>query len=190
MREIWDRIESWLTANAPKVLAELRPGADESVLTSVEQQLQVRFPESARESYLIHDGAQGEALLGYWQFLSLEQMLIAWKKLKNGYDKGYFAESGGPGCKDLAGVGFPIGPIQPHWWNPKWIPFAESEGHHFCFDLDPTKGGRASQVLMWDRSLDKRKLLAPSFEEWWREFADDLERGRRVQDRRGVLRKA
>jgi cell wall assembly regulator SMI1 len=184
LRKTWDRIEAWLSRHAPDILAELCDGADEADLRWAEEQIGVTFPKSVRESYLIHDGADGVALLGYWDFLSVNQMVTAWKKLKQCYDKRYFA----PEPDQLPeGDGTPKSPIQPHWWNRKWIPFTESDGHHFCMDLDPADGGVAGQVLMWDRAMGDRVLLGESFEGWWKQFAADLESGVRAPDSEGVL---
>src|SRR5436190_1188967 len=123
MRKIWHRIESWLSQHTPDIRADLHKGAHEKELRSVEQQLGVRFPVSVRECYRIHNRADGYALLGGWEFLSLDQMLDNWKWLKKIYDEGHFRESGGPGCQRLEGVADARRPVRRHWWNPKWIPF-------------------------------------------------------------------
>lgn len=176
-----------MSRHAPEILAELREGTDERQLRSVEQQLGVRFPASVRECYRIHDGASGHALLDYWEFLSLDQMLAAWKTLKQYYDEGVFRESGGSGFERLEGEASSRGPIRRQWWNPKWIPFTNCDGHHLCMDFDPAKGGKVTQVLMFDRALGWRELLARSFKEWWQNFASDLEHGTVVLNSEGVL---
>lgn len=44
MSEIWKRMKTWLNANAPHILDDLNPPADEKAFTAIEKHLGVEFP--------------------------------------------------------------------------------------------------------------------------------------------------
>ncbi|HEY1065229.1 MAG TPA: SMI1/KNR4 family protein [Pirellulales bacterium] len=183
MQNVWTRIETWLSEHAPHALAELCDPAEAADLDWAEKAIGATLPASVRESYLIHDGADGVAFLGYWDFLSLGEMVATWKRIKEAYDAGYFAAPGEP----LEGTGVAHGPVRPQGWNPKWIPFAERDEVFVCLDLDPDQEGVVGQLLLWDPSSPERELVAESFEGWWQTFADELESGERALDADGAL---
>jgi len=54
------RIDAWLEAHAPEVLARLRPGASEEELAGAETALGRALPTSLRTSYGAHDGAKDD----------------------------------------------------------------------------------------------------------------------------------
>jgi cell wall assembly regulator SMI1 len=56
MRDLWDRLERWITENVPEWLEQLNPGASEEEIAKAERELGVRFPEDFRESLKIHNG--------------------------------------------------------------------------------------------------------------------------------------
>jgi cell wall assembly regulator SMI1 len=92
MKEYWDRIERWLTANAPDILKDMRPGASADDIRWAEQQLGCAFPEEVREWCTIHNGSESCALLEYWDFHSLAEAVEAWRSLRRLYDSGSFNE--------------------------------------------------------------------------------------------------
>jgi cell wall assembly regulator SMI1 len=82
MLKSWERIEHWLSQNAPDILAELCEGATTEDIRWAEEQIGCVFPESFKLSHLLHDGSDGCALLEYWDFYSLTEIVRAWKSLK------------------------------------------------------------------------------------------------------------
>src|SRR5262249_39429588 len=56
MKQIWERIHTWLRQHAPAVLDSLRPGATEETLRAAEEAMGVKLPADVRQSYRIHDG--------------------------------------------------------------------------------------------------------------------------------------
>jgi cell wall assembly regulator SMI1 len=80
MKRIWDRIHVWLAANAPHVLASLRPGASEEQLRAAEATMGCRLPDDVRAAYRIHDGQEHghDLLYGRW-WGSLENVVEWWQ---------------------------------------------------------------------------------------------------------------
>jgi cell wall assembly regulator SMI1 len=97
MQDIWNRIELWLTANAPKVLASLQFGASEAEIHQTEAILGVQFPEEVKQYFQIHNGQldQAETFIPYrlppedipyveaspcggWRLLSLKNAVSEW----------------------------------------------------------------------------------------------------------------
>lgn len=56
----WDRIETWLAANAPRTLATLSGPADEDDVRGAERALEVTFPPGLVASLRRHNGVRGE----------------------------------------------------------------------------------------------------------------------------------
>ena len=178
MMEAWARIERWLTAHAPAILADIRPGASATDIRAAEAQLGYTFPEVVREWFATHDGSTSCALLEYWDLYSLAEVVAAWKSLKTLYDDGTFSEFESD----------PVGPIRREWWHPAWIPLTgEPSGNHLCLDLAPEEGGCVGQVITWVHDDSVREMVAPTFPAWFRQLADGLEAGAYKVDREGVL---
>ena len=85
MRNIWARIENWLSTNAPEMIDELLPGASDQEIYQAEKSLGIQFPKDVKESYRIHNG-QNESIdnlvLGH-QLLSLKEIIRVWKVWKD-----------------------------------------------------------------------------------------------------------
>jgi cell wall assembly regulator SMI1 len=170
MRDVWDRIEAWLSANAPNVLEGLNSGASEAALQEAEAYLGVAFPADVRESYGIHNGQPRDApgLTDGGEFLSLERMREEWQLWKDPLDGG-----------DFDGItSEPQEPIRNDWWHPKWIPLTyDGAGNHLCLDLDPAPGGNLGQIITMWHDDGERTVEAPSFRAWLEELVANLESG-------------
>jgi cell wall assembly regulator SMI1 len=168
MRVIWSRIEKWLAANAPEILADLEPGTAAAEISEAEKYLKVTFPEDLKDSLKIHNGQKGESawLVDGWQLLPLERMMEEWDAWSDLVESGKFE-----GIKSYS-----QGQIKHDWWNPKWIPLTYSgEGDYYCLDLDPNTGGQAGQIIIVWNDMGNRDLVADGFRDWLEKFAADLE---------------
>ena len=181
MREIFDRIERWLAANAPLVI--LNPPATERQLDEAEDALGVKLPPDVRESYLIHDGQPyGGGLFGGCDWHSLENVVREWTVWKELLDGGDFDDI----SSDADGR-----TIRTDWWNPRWIPFTQNGGgDSHCFDLEPGPEGVVGQIIEMIHDSGDRPYEAESLREWLQKFADDLEAGEYVYgEYGGVIRR-
>ena len=76
METIWNRIETWLVANAPEILNNLQPGATDEAIKQAEIFLGIELPEDVKASYRLHNGQDGyNGLMDGWELLSLERMM-------------------------------------------------------------------------------------------------------------------
>ncbi|MGA7730174.1 MAG: SMI1/KNR4 family protein [Chloroflexia bacterium] len=170
MKETWDRIEKWLVANSPKALAGLNPGCGEDAIEKLEAILGVELPEDFRASYKIHNGQEYDSpwMIGGKELMSLERIEIEWSSMLELLDGGDF-----DGLKSLA-----EGPMRNDWWNRAWVPITyDGAGNYFCMDLDPAPGGNRGQLVRFWHDANDRNVIAPSFGDWLRQYADDLEAG-------------
>lgn len=58
VKDVWDRIRTWLTENFPEVLPTLRKGASEDELNNLEKSLKVKLPIPTRVLYRFCDGQE------------------------------------------------------------------------------------------------------------------------------------
>lgn len=174
MDRVWERIETWLEKNAPEVFSGLNPPASPDQISATEKFLGFQFPADVRASYLRHNGqnpASPTLFLGF-EWLSLEGIREQWTVWKDLLDGGDFqgTQSEGDGKK-----------VRNDWWNPGWIPLTFlCSGDHHCLDMVPEKDGTVGQIIeMWhDDGI--RPVVAQSFKEWVKKFANDLESGQIV----------
>lgn len=112
VQEAWARIEAWLGAHAPQVLARLPGPASEEQIAQFEALIGVRLPEDARQSFALHDGSSGFGLVDGNELLSLERSAGDWEFwvgfVHGGEADDFVAEPG-------AGVG-------ESWFRVGWIP--------------------------------------------------------------------
>jgi cell wall assembly regulator SMI1 len=165
MKQQWERLEVWLKAHNPALLADLNPPASDTNIRTLEQKLGVKLPADFVECLKVHDGQRGAAdwLFSGAEFLSSQRILDEWAIWKELLDGGDFE-----GAEVEPGAG-----IKPVWWCPKWIPFTyNGAGDHLCLDLDPISGGRPGQVITLWHDDGARKKKADSFAQWFAEFVD------------------
>src|SRR5687768_1949057 len=114
IRDNWQRIDKWLSVNAPKVLKMLQAGASEAEIRETEKFLCVEFPNDVKDSYRIHNGQSNGnvSFINGLEFLSLKRIRDEWTVWKNLLDSGAFEDWESESEKE----------IRADWWNPKWIP--------------------------------------------------------------------
>jgi cell wall assembly regulator SMI1 len=169
MDDVWNRVESWLAVNAPKILQGLLPGATEEAIRSTEEHLTVQFPADFRVSCAVHNGQRGTApsLMGQWDLLPLEAVVKQWNLMKELSDAGRFANADA--------VVETRGPVRMNWWNTKWIPVTHNgAGDFYCLDMDPASGGVQGQIITYWHVDTTREKIADNFRELLQKFADDL----------------
>jgi len=181
----WTRIDAWLDANAPQVMATLQPGASDEQLADCESKIGQPLPADVKESFRIHDGQVddteygvmdvpaaglmpfvGRSYLGEpsYELLPLERLVKDWKML-SGINFGGRKGEPDPGIRD-------------EWYHPGWLPISTNGGgDYFCVDVAPTALGTVGQVITTNHDNRKRRLVAPSFTAYLEQLADGLENG-------------
>ena len=180
MREIWARIEGWLRQHAPDALGVLYPPAPPETIRAFETAVGAALPDDYRESLAIHDGEQGSPVLfSPWALTATEWAVRSWRTMRS-----VERELARDLPRRVPVV--VVGPVAAVWWSESWIPFASNgAGYDLCLDLDPAPGGRRGQVIEFRHDISKRIVRAPSFADWLRANADDLENGRYEIDEDG-----
>jgi cell wall assembly regulator SMI1 len=175
MHTIWNEIKNKLQTIAPDIVQGLLPGVTDAQLQGLEKQLDVKLPEAFVDFYKIHNGQNdtspwmidGEILLPF------EQIYTEWSIWDDLLQNNHFVTDEG-----LPYTSEPEKGIKNVWWNSKWIPFTyDGCGNHLCLDLDPDTGGHYGQVIrMWHDDAE-RIILAISFTDWIKEYAEKLKNG-------------
>jgi cell wall assembly regulator SMI1 len=175
--QLWQRIESPLSLQAPPPALHLAAGSSDQALDRVEEELRVALPEDFRASYRRHDGGFSMRLVTDMEVLSLARIVEAWQILEEllrdeewaRTPPYYFTEA-------VVRFGHQPGPIQPVWWSRHWIPFAtDRAGNHTCLDLAPAAGGARGQIIDWDHECGPSRVLFPDFAHLLAAFADQVE---------------
>lgn len=165
----WETIETWLARNAPELLAKLPAGADDAALAAAEARLGVTLPATMKESWRRHDGTGGVGLFDHDPLLSLEKLVEQWKTLTELLRAGAFE-----GLEVQAGD-----TVRPCWWSERWVPItSNAAGDGLCVDLDPARPDAAGQVIQVWHDDDERDAVAPSFEAWLAEYAQELRKNK------------
>ncbi|MGI0491638.1 SMI1/KNR4 family protein [Alkalinema pantanalense CENA528] len=172
VNHIWQRIENWLKMNLPSGIGGLNPPATEEEIAAVEEQLNIRFPEDVRSSYLRHNGQDIRStwILWGWEWHSLDRILETWNDWNEILEDGAIDDIENDGDGQI---------FRKDWWHPQWIPLTSDSGggNHHCLDLAPGPKGNVGQIItMWHDDSD-RPLLANSFTEFLEQFAHALETG-------------
>ena len=155
MRSRWESIDHWLAEHAPEVVASLNPPATEAEVAKVEGTLGIRFPESVRRTYLIHNGEskQSDGLFGMWRLLSLEEVVSRSNelaRLSEQYDRDDFEAS-------------------------LMIPILESSGDFYY--VESSEAGEETAVVEWWHESPSRTIKARSFIEFMDRFIERLRTG-------------
>jgi len=153
----WERIDTWLEANAPDVLAKLRPGATREEISAFEKALGRALPVSLRASYLAHDGVTDEDSRAIFGALRAPPhgewaRYMSWLPLAGAIEQLSF----------MKGLG--------EEWPEAHLPIAKDAGGNLVL-VDLESGG----VLLWDHETWDPEPLAASFDEWLTALADDMD---------------
>jgi len=177
---LWDRIEAWLAASAPHVLAGLNGGATDEEFAVAEVAIGVTLPEDVRASWRRRNGQKnddGDGMLTGGYFHSLADMVDDWQAWQGALTE----RSTDPGWENVTPAGDVDPGIRPLWWNPAWVPVSRSDsGISWCVDTDPAQGSRAGQIILVHPHDPWRSVEAENFTALLSRFADDLEAGEYV----------
>ncbi len=164
----WQRIDNWLTKNAPSLMSKMGKPATTEAIARAEATLGVELPEAVRASYAIHDGSGEVSLFPSGDYLSLDEMLVQYKVWKELVEEGSWDDE----------VSAPEGPIQKVHYHLKWIPLTHNGGgDHTLIDLAPAKGGKVGQLIDFSHEMGPEGIAATGLAEYLSYLADGLEAG-------------
>ena len=161
----WTRIDSWLAANAAKIIGNLNPPASDGDLSHAEATIGAPMPDGLRDLYRRHNGLNDDdnhgSLFYGMHFVPLAELVDRHSRT-----------AGEPVPVRAADDGIDMHDIL----NPEWITFAHDFGDcSLCVDLAPAAGGTIGQVIFTDQADSTAIWLANGIEQFLAEFAGDLE---------------
>lgn len=189
----WKRICVWLKKSVPAALKNHREPAGDEAIAACEGEIGIEFPESLREFYRLHDGEEEDedscSFDNCQRILPLDELAVQNKmSVADAEDENpTFAEWRVNIEDEMIAIS---GSVKALVHSPGWIQFTESplwadRSVHRCIDFDPAPGGVAGQVIEIDQFEDHFQVIAESFEDYLKSYADDLDAGRyKVEDQR------
>ncbi|MFC6014669.1 SMI1/KNR4 family protein [Plantactinospora solaniradicis] len=130
---VWNRIERWLAAKAPRTRGTLRPPASRARIAASQTRMSVAFPADLVASLRRHDGAtavDGFDLPPFYRLLTLEEMVLDWEIT----------------CSVLASDA-----PDDEWWHRSFVPFASAgDGGCLLVDQRPSGHGRVGEFYPED----------------------------------------
>ncbi|MCI4671348.1 MAG: SMI1/KNR4 family protein [Bacteroidia bacterium] len=169
MKELWQRFEKWMEANASSLLEDLYEGASTWDIKETEEELELKFPEPFKEFIMLHNGAMvANGIIGNWDLYGLDDISEECFDMDEKVEEGDFGSNVRP--ED--------GKVKGQWWNQSWIPFVGSgNGHYLCLDMDPGPDGKPGQVIAYFYDSGERPVLAESFDKWFLDVIERMEKG-------------
>ncbi|HEU4562860.1 MAG TPA: SMI1/KNR4 family protein [Longimicrobium sp.] len=170
----YERLERWLAAHRPQILANLQPPASDADLAALAETLGVSLPPSFLDLYRWKNGQRDPGEPGPFyglSFLSIPDLLKEWENWNeiladNSFDLHGFSSSVAPGV------------VKERYANRHWIPFSHDwGGNHIGVDLDPGPKGRVGQVINFGRDEDAKYVLGQTVQAFVARLADELEAG-------------
>jgi cell wall assembly regulator SMI1 len=165
----WDRIEAFLAAHAPHVLATLRPGATDAEIRELETSVGTALPPAFVESLRRHDGQDDPSrmadLFNFNHLLSVRQIIDDRAMKLDLFD----------GWGEIEWL--VPDKIKNVTWSPGWIPFTEADGDGYVLDLDPTERGTLGQIFYRLHDDNPTELTATSFAEFLSRIGEGLSNG-------------
>ncbi|WP_264775651.1 SMI1/KNR4 family protein [Deinococcus aetherius] len=161
------RLETWLSAHAPAIHAQLTPGVTGAELDALEAHTGLKLPEAYRILYKTHGSWGGTFGLGHMPLGSVLSSWNTWRDLE-------------PDSQETEGhVSHPPGAIKPQYINLGWIPLLEDRGgNEVGVDLKPGPTGKVGQIITYGRDEEHKYVLAPGLEAFLTEYVARLESGR------------
>lgn len=165
---LWQRLESWAGENAPEMLRDLNPGADDADIGALQAAFSHPLPASYKDSLKVHngesDGWPNRVFADMGAYHSTESAINDYNMyLKVGghgteFDDGEIAEQIE---NDIITVD---GPVRPLTFCPDWLPIMNCNGDVFwALDFAPDEGGNKGQVIQVDLECCSWAVVAPDF---------------------------
>ncbi len=177
IQNIWHDIEKWYAENAPRLLANLKDGVSNQVITDFEARVGLSLPDDYKASLRLHNG---DVYVHDYNYLSLQRVLKNWLMMTEQSEQGVFEG------REIFDAG--AGIIQNTWWHGAWIPFAEDGGGNLiCIDMAPETDGVVGQILNMEMQSGPVASEFTSFLKWLESYKNDLYNGVYEVDEDGSL---
>ena len=173
-QELWNRLKAWADANAPAMLDDLNPGADDADVVSLQESLGIQLPTAFVESLKIHNGESDgwpyKVFVGRGAYLATQDILKNWNlRNKVAVEMAAYEEQMRERIIEV------VGPVKPVSFSPRWIPFMDCNSDIFwAMDFDPDEGGVVGQIIEVDFEGAYWNVIADSFEDFFHTYVSSL----------------
>ena len=181
--DLWQRLETWASANAPKMLEDLNPGATDAEISALQESLGLDLPESFNESLRVHNGESdgwpckvfadmgayhpASAIPEHWQ---MRQQIAEQVGIE------FTPEEIEEQIRDH--IITVDGPVRPATYRAAWIPIMDCNGDVFwAIDFAPADGGCDGQIIRVDLEGCEWSVVADSFAAFLQQYVESLEGG-------------
>ena len=179
---LWQRLEAWASENAPEMLRDLNPGADDAAIDALENAFGHPLPSSYRESLRIHngesDGWPNRVFADMGAYHSVDSaindrdMYLKISTEGTEFDESEIAEQIE---NDIITVD---GPVRPLTYSPGWLPIMNCNGDVFwALDFAPSEGGQNGQIIQVDLERCYWAVVGPDFGTFLEQYVSGLESG-------------
>ena len=182
IRSIWQRLESWGESNAPNMLEDLNPPADDAAISVLEDQLGLQLPDAFKTTLQIHDGENDgwpcKVFADRGAFLPATRIADEWRQRQEIAGQIDLDDDMDPEELAREGIISVSGPVNAVMFDRAWIPIMDCNGDVFwALDFNPANGGVAGQVIEVDWECCSWTVIAKSFQELLESYVDELEAG-------------
>lgn len=180
IEDLWCRLETWASQNAPAMLEDLNSGAGDEEIALLETALSVELPSSYKKSLAVHNGESDgwpcKIFADRGAYLSTQRVLEEWTERQKYADSEHLEGEEEELIAD--GIIQVSGPVQIKMFLPTWIPFLECNGDVFwAMDFSPAEGGTNGQIIEVDWEGCTWKVISDSFVELMERYVTGLEQG-------------
>ena len=181
--EIWQRLEIWAGANAPKMLEDLNPGASDEQINELQSALGRELPASFAASLRTHngesDGWPSKVFADMGAYHPAESIPEHWNMHQQIAEQVGMVFSPEEVAQQIRDNIITVeGPVQPATFRAEWIPILDCNGDVFwAIDFAPADGGTTGQIIKVDLEGCEWRVVADSFEEFLAAYVAELEAG-------------
>ncbi len=185
---LWQRLESWASENAPEMLRDLNPGANDADIDALEETFGHNLPRCYRGSLKSHngesDGWPSRVFANLGAYHSTEAAINDYKTYLSVADQAPEFDEAEIAEQVADGIITVDGPVQPLTFCSDWLPIMNCNGDVFwALDFAPANGGQKGQIIQVDLECCYWAVVAPDFETFLEQYVASLEAGDyKVQD--------
>jgi cell wall assembly regulator SMI1 len=167
----WKTIEGFLLKNNVEIYNSLSEPAEEKEIKNLESKLNIKLPDTFRESLMIHNGQKENnnfvTFIDYQKLLSVNEMMEQYEMFCDLFENETVDFIKLDECKYIK---------RNYIYNNKWLKFTESNSDGLIMDFDPAIKGKIGQIFFRphdDNPVDK--IITETYEGWLKSICEKLE---------------
>jgi cell wall assembly regulator SMI1 len=167
----WKTIDNFFIKNNNEIYSSLLGPAEENEIINLENILNVKLPDTFKESLLIHNGQDENnniiTFIDYQKLLSVNKMIENYKMFCDLFEDEIVDFIKPDECRYIK---------KQYIYNNKWLKFSDSNGDGLIMDFDPAEKGKRGQIFFRphdDNPADK--IITETYEEWLKIIYETIE---------------